>query len=575
MICNACGNQLPDGSAFCLYCGRSAISTHSDTRVAQKTGEDHTESREVLLAGKYRLEDIIGRGGMAHVCRAFDTSLERYVAIKILSPELMSNTEYVKRFLDEARKTAKMRHPHIVPIHEAGHFENIYYIAMSLIEGRSLAERLKEGSMKEEDVVRISAGVALALDHAHAHGIVHRDVKPGNILLDADGEPLLTDFGIAREVNVESLGLTGTGVVIGTPLFMSPDQVMGEYVGPLSDLYSLGVVMYMMLAGEPPFPGPAHCAMHAHVYDPPPPITDKAPGVSSELATVIHKLLAKKPEDRFQSGKELAEKLRSMQTAGSAAYHTTPAESGRHESVAIHSGDVPLSAAEPDATEPDATGPNPQKLRTSATRRPFLFITAALVLCVLALLLVPRLLDRKTGGLTQVIKLINEGELEKATQALENSPRKNTPDGEELYLLITQKWLERCAIAPATNRPFALKKAEALAREINAHPDTKTCESRIYSDAAAAYTIRNFATARRYLEAIRGRTAWKHNCDVDWMLALIYTHYKLQQPALNKFQNVLSEIGNGQWNLCNDPEVGGAAQDAIETLQSQLLAKPH
>ena len=251
---------------------------------------------------QYLVDAEIGRGGMAVVYRATDIRLHRRVAIKVLPPELAFNADVRERFLREAQTSAQLAHHGIVPIYTVGEGEGIVYFVMALVDGESLAQRLaREGPIGAEPARTILVAVADALAYAHAHGVVHRDVKPDNIMLEAaTGRAMVTDFGIARAAAGESR-LTLTGVAIGTPAYMSPEQALGEReLDGRSDIYSLGVIGYQMLAGETPFRASNTPAMLVkHVSETPRPLLSLRPDAPPALANAITRALAKKPEDRW------------------------------------------------------------------------------------------------------------------------------------------------------------------------------------------------------------------------------------------------------------------------------------
>jgi serine/threonine-protein kinase len=270
---------------------------------------DYLLDRLVAAVGDhYIIEAELGRGGMAAVFRALDVRLNRRVAIKLLPPELAFNNNVRSRFLREAQMAAQLTHPNIVPIYTVDERESLVYFVMALVDGESAAARLgREGSLPIEHVRAIIGDVADALDYAHRQGVVHRDIKPDNILLDAaTGRPMVTDFGIARAA-AEEQRLTVTGMAVGTPAYMSPEQAMGERdVDGRSDIYSLGIVAYQMLAGETPFKATNTPAMlMKHVSEPPQPLRRKRPDVPQNLANAIERSLAKKPEDRWRSAAEM------------------------------------------------------------------------------------------------------------------------------------------------------------------------------------------------------------------------------------------------------------------------------
>jgi len=263
------------------------------------------------LADRYTIERELGRGGMAVVYLAEDVKHGRHVAVKVLLPELAA-TLGGERFLQEIRVTAKLTHPHILTLHDSGEADGLLYYVMPYVEGESLRDRLKrERQLPVEEALRIAEQVASALDFAHRHDVIHRDIKPENILLH-EGEAMVADFGIALAVKAAGgERLTETGLSIGTPEYMSPEQVAGERnIDARSDLYSLACVLYEMLAGQPPFTGAtAQAVLARHVTDPVPPITTVRSGVSATVAAAITRALGKAPADRFASAKGFAEAL--------------------------------------------------------------------------------------------------------------------------------------------------------------------------------------------------------------------------------------------------------------------------
>ena len=264
---------------------------------------DYLLDRLVVAVGtQYLVDAEIGRGGMAVVYRATDLRLHRRVAIKVLPPELAFNADVRERFLREAQTSALLAHPSIVPIYTVDEREGIVYFVMALVDGESLAQRLvREPRLPVAEARRLLAGVADALAYAHSQGVVHRDVKPDNIMLDlATGRPLVTDFGIARAAQGDTR-LTVTGVAIGTPAYMSPEQALGEReLDGRSDIYSLGVIGYQLLAGETPFKASNTPAMLVkHVSETPRPLAQLRPDTPPMLAHAIARALAKKPEDRW------------------------------------------------------------------------------------------------------------------------------------------------------------------------------------------------------------------------------------------------------------------------------------
>jgi eukaryotic-like serine/threonine-protein kinase len=261
------------------------------------------------LAGRYSVERSVGHGGMAQVYEGTDTVLGRTVAIKVLAPQYARDDAFVARFRREAQAAAKLNHPGVVSVYDTGSDDGVHYIVMEYVAGRTLAEVLEqEGRLQPERAAEIAAQVGQALSFAHAAGIIHRDVKPANIMLSAQGSVKVMDFGIARALSTQTL--TQTATVLGTASYLSPEQAQGEAVDARSDLYSLGVVLYEMLTGRPPFTGDTPVAVaYKHVREDPRLPSEVAPEVPSELDAVVMKAMAKNPANRYASASEMAEDL--------------------------------------------------------------------------------------------------------------------------------------------------------------------------------------------------------------------------------------------------------------------------
>ncbi|HEY8062063.1 MAG TPA: protein kinase, partial [Gemmatimonadales bacterium] len=272
-----------------------------------------TETFERLrasLADRYTIERELGAGGMATVYLAQDIKHDRKVAVKVLRPELAAVIG-AERFLAEIKTTANLQHPHILPLFDSGVADSFLFYAMPFIEGESLRDRLtREKQLPISDAVRIASEVASALDYAHRHGVIHRDIKPENILLH-DGSALVADFGIALAVSTAATRMTETGMSLGTPHYMSPEQAMGEReITARSDVYALGCVTYEMLAGEPPFTGPTAQAIIARVMtEEPRSLTRQRKNVPAEVEDAVHRALEKLPADRFATAAEFGAAL--------------------------------------------------------------------------------------------------------------------------------------------------------------------------------------------------------------------------------------------------------------------------
>jgi serine/threonine protein kinase len=264
-----------------------------------------------LVANRYELLEVVGTGGMSSVYRALDTLLERHVALKVLHPHYGDDAEYVERFRREARSVAQLSHPNIVTVIDRGESDGAQYIVFEFIDGESLKQLVdRSGPLPARRAIELGLQMAEALAFAHQHGLVHRDVKPQNVLINGDGEAKVTDFGIARSLDVEH-GVTQTGTVLGTSNYLSPEQARGQAVTPATDVYSLGVVLFEVLTGEVPFPGESFVAVAMkHINEPPPPLLEKRPDVPVRLVYAIERALAKDPADRFPSMDAFAAELR-------------------------------------------------------------------------------------------------------------------------------------------------------------------------------------------------------------------------------------------------------------------------
>ena len=252
---------------------------------------------------RYKIQAEIGRGGMARVYRALDTILGRQVALKVLSPQLANDPEFSARFRREGKIVAALQHPHIVTLFDVGESDGIQYLAMDFIDGRSVYAVIRErDALPGETVAIIIRAVASALDYAHSRGAIHRDIKPQNILIDTNGRLLLTDFGISLSNDDESGRLTRTGLFMGTPEYMSPEQVSGNAVDYRTDLYSLAITAYEMFSGEIPFRGNTPDLIVAHAQKTAPPLPTELNGLPDTLIDVLAKALAKDPATRYQSG---------------------------------------------------------------------------------------------------------------------------------------------------------------------------------------------------------------------------------------------------------------------------------
>ena len=306
MECLKCHTPLPDGSKFCYACGADV--TGGGT---MGTGGGGTEGLMIrlqrLVEGKYKVERLLGKGGMGAVFLAQDLTLERVVAIKVLPPDISMDEHIVKRFQQEAKTAAKLDHTNIIPIYRVESDGGLNYFVMKYIEGTSLEDVLDEKQPLAIDYVqRVVWEAACALGHAHQRGVVHRDVKPANIMFDHDGRVMLTDFGISKALQAAS-GFTGTGMIIGTPHYMAPEQAKGGTVDGRADQYSLAVVAYRMITGELPYTGDSvHTILYKHIFEEVPRMSGKRVGTPEFLSMAIARALAKEPDQRYPTMEEFA-----------------------------------------------------------------------------------------------------------------------------------------------------------------------------------------------------------------------------------------------------------------------------
>lgn len=260
--------------------------------------------------GPFRIIHPIGEGGMAKVYKAYQPSMERYVALKVLPAYYAEDPQFFERFAREARVIARLEHQNILPVFDYGEQDGITYLAMRYVEGGTLKELLSRGKLTLRDTLQILTQVCSALDYAHRQGIIHRDVKPSNIILDREGAVYLTDFGIAKVLGAGQ-DLTGTGAAIGTPAYMAPEQALGEKVDGRTDIYALGIILYEMVVGRVPYQADTPMAiLMAHLRDPLPLPRDINKDIPEEIEAVIIKALAKDPADRYQTANEMAQALR-------------------------------------------------------------------------------------------------------------------------------------------------------------------------------------------------------------------------------------------------------------------------
>ncbi len=386
--CPNCGAPREDGAAFCARCGRNFTEEFKGTKI-----EELKEASEILIrlrtaiGDRYVIERELGRGGMATVFLARDSKHDREVAIKVLHPDLSASIG-ADRFEREIRLAAKLQHPHILALYDSGAADGLLFYVMPFVRGESLRDKLdREGMLPVDDALRIIHAVSDALQYAHDQGIVHRDIKPENILLSGD-HALVADFGIARAANdAGGQKLTQTGMAVGTPVYMAPEQSTGDPVGPSADIYSLGCMLYEMLAGEPPFTGPnAMAIMAKHLMEQVPSVRVTRNAVPEAVEEAIFAALAKTPVDRPKSAHAFAEMLGGS-APGMRAVRPSRVVRGstavRQPTPGRGTAAVPrptLSTSQPLFTVDDATGEFIEIVQAPWWKRPMTLLVGALVL---------------------------------------------------------------------------------------------------------------------------------------------------------------------------------------------------
>jgi serine/threonine-protein kinase len=313
MTCAHCGREIALGARFCGNCGGEVSDPEAATVVLPPEASDALLARlRLMFAGEYDVERELGRGGMAAVFKATEIPLERTVALKVLLPELGLTATAAERFRREASLVAGLDHPNIVQVYRVGQVGGIFYIAMRFVEGRSLHSILEtQGALPLPVVVAVLRGATRGLAFAHQHGVVHRDVKGGNILVDADGRVVLSDFGVA--LRAADVSVTAAGTVIGTPSFMSPEQCGGHRARPQSDQYALGILAFLMLTGALPFESETLAGlMQHHFFTPVPDVQLARDDVPRALVAVLQRALAKEPDRRFPTTREMLDALEAI-----------------------------------------------------------------------------------------------------------------------------------------------------------------------------------------------------------------------------------------------------------------------
>ena len=314
MKCFQCGSTLPEGTRFCGHCGMKVADPEAGTMIVEVEEADQLLARiRRVFAGEYEVESELARGGMAIVYRATETALRRAIALKVLRPDIGLSAAAAERFKREAQTVASLDHSNIIPVYRVGQVGGLFHIAMKFVEGRSLDIILEaQGALPVPVVLTVLREAARGLAFANERGIVHRDVKAANILVDTDGRVVVSDFGVA--LRASDVTLTQAGTLIGTPAYMSPEQCSGLRAGPQSDQYSLAVVGFQMLAGKTPFHAETLAGiMQHHFFTPPPDLRLARQDIPPELVRIISRALNKDATKRFGSTSEMLGELESIQ----------------------------------------------------------------------------------------------------------------------------------------------------------------------------------------------------------------------------------------------------------------------
>ena len=500
----------------------------------------------------FRIESVLGRGGMSVVYVAEQMRLARKVALKVLTNELAWDEQFRERFVRESHIAATIDHANIIPIYDAGEADGLLYIAMRFVQGPDLKEILKRGPLGVGRTIFLIEQLASALDAAHAHALVHRDVKPGNILVEESTDhAYLTDFGVAKQTTAR--GLTSTGHFLGTVEYAAPEQIEGGPVGARTDVYALGCVLYESLTGSPPFAhGTEHAVLHAHLVDPPPSVSSVRPDLPQAFDSVVATAMAKAPEDRFASCGELAHAARNA--ASGTARRVDGSPPGHVATVASVPPSAPAAEPEPEpdpaavAPEPDPPSQEPAGTRLTPLRQMLL----TLLLVVFA---------ATASGL--VVYFLTGSEGSAAAPAAAQGPVIH-----KLADLVPAPIWDTCTES-ARPRPGALETAACLPPA-----DAKT----FTPDHLEVSTFANGAAVQRAYEAERrlhrvapnqgrcngvswgGEGKWFHNpvspgtppahggsrfCYFDGTDAVIvWTHRKLGQPTHTDFLGIAREGGS-------------------------------
>jgi serine/threonine-protein kinase len=406
--------------------------------------------------GKYTLEVRLGEGGMAAVYQSQHPQFHRPVALKILPPAIGQDPSFRARFEREGRMIAGLNHPSIIRVYDIDEADGLFYMVMDLLPGGTLEARLREGGLDRKWSVDVIVKMAEALDYAHTHGVIHRDIKPSNILLDAESRPVLADFGIARMAQAEGdPNLTATGMVMGTPAYMAPEQLNGEQPDARSDIYALGVVLYQLLAGRAPFTGDTMAIVTAHLTKQPQPLRELVGDLPPALDAVVLQALAKQPEHRFKSAGVFAQALRSA--AADLEPGLVRISSAARELVAPTFSGVSLPQANTGASQapaaPPTTGQQVARYLPVALAVLGLLLVGSIVLKYWALVILLAVLLGGGGFLFMYLRASSQGRqaARETTRAITTANLSATPPPQARETLV----LEDQVIEPPASDPAA------------------------------------------------------------------------------------------------------------------------
>ena len=368
MKCYQCGSLVPEGTRFCGHCGSKVMDPDAGTMVLEVEEADELLARvRRIFSGEYEVERELARGGMAIVYRATETALQRPIALKVLRPDIGLSQAAAERFKREAQTVGSLDHPNIIPVYRIGQVGGIFHIAMKFVEGRSLDIILEtQGALPVPVTLTVLREAARGLAYANERGIIHRDVKGANILIDTDGRVVVSDFGVA--LRASDVTLTAAGTLIGTPAYMSPEQCSGRRAGPQSDQYSLAVVGFQMLAGSTPFHSETLAGIiQHHFFTPPPDLRLARQDIPSGLFEIIGRALNKDPGKRFGSTVEMLAALEAIPLSDQdlrASQRALRDLARGRETPRITTGSLPALPDMPTLAVPPAHVPKPTKRRT-------------------------------------------------------------------------------------------------------------------------------------------------------------------------------------------------------------------